>query len=188
LEKFSNELLLRKDSGKVFKDTNKKWFEYWDSKPICFEKPKIIFPDISNKNNFYLDNEGFGYLNTCYAIFLKHNHYKFILGLLNSKLIEYFIKRICPSVRGGYFRYKTNYIKELPIPLFKETELNYNRMIEFVDQMLTTKKQLQQAKTESNKNYLQRKCEAIDKQIDQLVYELYGLTEEEIRIVEENAK
>jgi len=42
------------------------------------------------------------------------------------------------------------------------------------------------AKTEGDKNYLQRKCERLDKQIDQLVYQLYGLTEEEIRIVEEN--
>jgi len=53
-----------------------------------------------------------------------------------------------------------------------------------VNQMITTKKQLQQAKTESNKDYLQRKCDSIDKQIDQLIYQLYGLTEEEIRIVE----
>jgi hypothetical protein len=45
-------------------------------------------------------------------------------------------------------------------------------------------KQLQQAKTESDKNYLQRKFDTLDKQIDQLVYQLYGLTEEEIKIVE----
>ena len=50
--------------------------------------------------------------------------------------------------------------------------------------ILTEKKQLQQAKTESDKNYLNRKCEQLDKEIDQLVYELYGLTEEEIKIVE----
>lgn len=56
--------------------------------------------------------------------------------------------------------------------------------------------QLQQAKTESrlcrassrtgDKNYLERKCETLDKQIDKLVYQLYGLTEEEIKIVEGN--
>jgi len=50
--------------------------------------------------------------------------------------------------------------------------------------MLTAKKQLQQAKTESDKNYLQRKCATLDKQIDELVYQLYGLTEEEIKVVE----
>jgi hypothetical protein len=61
--------------------------------------------------------------------------------------------------------------------------------------MLTTKKELQQAKIEGDKNYLQRKCDRLDKEIDQLVYQpacakplrqgrLYGLTEEEIKIVE----
>jgi hypothetical protein len=51
--------------------------------------------------------------------------------------------------------------------------------------LLTAKKQLQQAKTEGYKNYLERKCERLDKEIDQLVYPLYGLSEEEIRIVKE---
>ena len=50
--------------------------------------------------------------------------------------------------------------------------------------MQNNRKQLQQAKTEGDKNYLQRKCHTLDKQIDELVYQLYGLTEEEIKIVE----
>ena len=53
-------------------------------------------------------------------------------------------------------------------------------------QILIGKEQPQFTKTESDKDYLQRKCDSIDKQIDQLVYQLYGLTEEEIRIVEES--
>ena len=53
---------------------------------------------------------------------------------------------------------------------------------------MTNKKQSQQAQTEGDKNYLERKCERIDKEIDQLVYKLYGLTEEEIKIVEESVK
>lgn len=50
------------------------------------------------------------------------------------------------------------------------------------------KKRLQQVKTESDKNYLNRKCETLDKQIGELVYKLYGLTEEEIKIVEGEEK
>ena len=52
--------------------------------------------------------------------------------------------------------------------------------------MLEAKKQLQQAKTEGDKNYLNRKCERLDKEIDQLVYQLYNLTEEKIKIEEGN--
>jgi len=51
---------------------------------------------------------------------------------------------------------------------------------------MLNKKQLQQAKTESDKNYLNRKCATLDKQIDEFVYQLYGLTEDERRIVERN--
>ena len=51
--------------------------------------------------------------------------------------------------------------------------------------MLETKKQLHQTKTEGDKNFLENKCSSLDKQIDNLVYHLYGLTEEEIKIVEE---
>jgi hypothetical protein len=54
--------------------------------------------------------------------------------------------------------------------------------------MFAPKKQLQQAKTESDKSYLNRKCETLNKQIDELVYQLYGLTEEEIKIVEGSVK
>lgn len=51
---------------------------------------------------------------------------------------------------------------------------------------MNDKKLLPRAKTESDKNYLQRKYATLDKQIDELVYQLYGLTEEEIRLVEGN--
>lgn len=50
--------------------------------------------------------------------------------------------------------------------------------------MLEAKKQLQTATTDKDKTYYERRCETLDRQIDQLVYELYGLTEEEMRIVE----
>ena len=50
--------------------------------------------------------------------------------------------------------------------------------------MLEIQKQLHSAKTESDKQFYQKKADIIDKQIDTLVYELYGLTDEEIKIVE----
>lgn len=60
----------------------------------------------------------------------------------------------------------------------------FNLMISLVDGMLALHKQLQEARTPHEQTALQRQIEAIDRQIDTLVYELYGLTEEEIKIVE----
>jgi adenine-specific DNA-methyltransferase len=72
-------------------------------------------------------------------------------------------------------------LDQLPIKLLDSSN---EKIIGLVDQMLEAKKQLQQAKTEGDKNYFNRKCERLDKEIDQLVYKLYGLTEDEIKIVE----
>ncbi|MEK0337695.1 MAG: TaqI-like C-terminal specificity domain-containing protein, partial [Nitrosopumilus sp.] len=167
----------------------KTWFEFWDSKPICFESPKIVFPDISNQNNFYLDIKGTGYLNTCYGIFLKDDskcHY--ILGILNSRLIEFFIKRISPFVRGGFYRYKTKYVEQLPIQTIDFSDptnkSRHDKMVRLVESILELNKQLAQAKTPHDREVLQRQIDATDKQIDRLVYELYELSEEEIGIVE----
>jgi hypothetical protein len=60
----------------------------------------------------------------------------------------------------------------------------HDRMVSLVDQMLSLHKQLHEARTPHEQTGLQRQIEATDHQIDALVYELYGLTEEEIRIVE----
>jgi len=60
-------------------------------------------------------------------------------------------------------------------------------MVNLVEQMLDAKKQLQAAKTDKDKTYYESKCNAMDRQIDNLVYELYELIEEEIKIVEEGS-
>ena len=61
---------------------------------------------------------------------------------------------------------------------------HYEKMVALVERMLALHKQKADVKTEHEKNLVERQIEATDKQIDALVYELYGLTEEEIRIVE----
>jgi len=60
----------------------------------------------------------------------------------------------------------------------------HDRIVSLVDQMLSFHKQLKEARTPHEKTGLQRQIEATDRQIDALVYELYGLTEDEIRIIE----
>ena len=181
-----SDLQERKDSGKVFKNTSKLWYEYWDPKPMCFQSPKIVFPDISNQNNFCLDEKGYGYLNTCYAIFLKKGfNHKLFLGILNSKAVEYYIKRNCPFVRGGYYRYKTNYLKKIPVPINISQSIGDN-IIKLVEYLLKLNEQLQSTKLETQRQQIQRTIDHAEMQIDELVYELYGLSEEEVEIIESN--
>ena len=63
-----------------------------------------------------------------------------------------------------------------------------NEMVKLVEAMLEAKVALAKAQTDKDRNYYEAKCAALDRQIDALVYQLYGLTAEEIAIVESAAK
>ena len=80
------------------------------------------------------------------------------------------------------------FVKTLPIPTIDFSDPTdvalHDRMVSLVDQMLSLHKQLQEARTPHEQTGLQRQIEATDGQIDALVYELYGLTEEEIRLID----
>jgi len=77
-------------------------------------------------------------------------------------------------------------VDQCPIDLPNKAEVaRHDKIVGFVEQMLTLHKQLSAAKTGQDKTVIQRQIDATDRQIDELVYELYGLTDDEIRIVEE---
>ena len=63
------------------------------------------------------------------------------------------------------------------------TNLQIKKVVKLVESILELHKRLPKAKTDQEKTVLQRQIETTDREIDRLVYELYGLTEEEIRIV-----
>ncbi len=95
-------------------------------------------------------------------------------------------------MRGGYFTFKTNYLKPFPIRTINfddpADKARHDRMVALVTQMLELNKKLQDATLDHEKTLLSRQVEAADGAIDKLVYELYGLTAEEIAIVEGSGK
>ena len=114
------------------------------------------------------------------------------MGILNSKLIWLFLKRTC-SVLGdadkkGRLLQQKIYIEQIPIRTINfanpADKARHDRMVSLVTQMLDLNKKVQDARLEQEKTLLSRQIEATDAAIDKLVYELYGLTEEEIKVVE----
>jgi uncharacterized protein (UPF0335 family) len=79
-------------------------------------------------------------------------------------------------------------LKALPIPKLNLSQATdkarHDEIVSKVEAMLEAKQQLAQAQTDKDKTYYENKCTGLDRQIDRLVYELYGLTKEEIEIVE----
>lgn len=168
------------------------WYAYVYPKNIdLMSASKILVPDIANRASFALDETGEYAFTSGYGITLRSNTTespKYILGLLNSKVLDFFLKRVSTTMRGGYFRYFTQFIKQLPLrPIdfsnHREATLHDN-MVQLVDLMQDLHKRLAMCSIPADKTLHQRQIDATDRQIDELVYELYGVTEEEIRIVE----
>ncbi|WP_211435930.1 TaqI-like C-terminal specificity domain-containing protein, partial [Candidatus Kuenenia stuttgartensis] len=147
--------------------------EFWWELRNCayydlFAKPKIIFPNLQNSNKFAYDISG-TYLNAP-AVFLPTDA-KWLLGILNSKVVWYFLKTICVVRSGGFIEVKPQYFEQIPIPILKNTDKK--QLDSLVDQILTEKQKDPNADTSP-----------LERQIDQLVYKLYGLTGVEITIIE----
>jgi hypothetical protein len=111
---------------------------------------------------------------------------KYILALINCKLFSWLYLNSSSIATKDDFRQTTlAELRKLPIRRISEDQKTiHDHLVHLVDQMLDSKKQLSTTKTDNEKEYLEKKCKGLDRQIDTLVYELYGLTEEEIQIVE----
>jgi len=165
--------------------------EYWWELRACsyydeFEKHKILWPGISAEvASFALDGSGY-FGNDNNQIIVSSD--KYLLGVLNSKNMSFLLSHICDKVQGGFYRLKIAYMQQVPIRTINFDDptdvARHNQIVSLVEQMLDLNKQLTEAKEPQTKTVLQRRIETTDRQIDRLVYELYELTEEEIKIVE----
>ncbi len=113
----------------------------------------------------------------------------YLAGILGSRLISFFIRIFYNEVSDAFPQIKVGQLQSLPVPETSSPgwKEKHRQMVELVERMLSLHKQSVTAKTDHDKIVLQRQIDATDKQIDALVYELYGLTEEEIKIVEEKS-
>jgi hypothetical protein len=108
---------------------------------------------------------------------------KHLLGLLNSKFFGWVVRSQSTPLRGGYYKYSKQYIESTPIPSPSDKS-RYYQMERLVEQMLDLHKRQPKARTPQEQTAIERQIAATDAQIDRLVYDLYGLTEDEIKIVE----
>jgi hypothetical protein len=172
------------------------WYGYVYPKALdVMPLPKIFTPDIAACSSFSLDETGdvffTGGVAGGYGILTSPEFSReYILGLLNSRLLEWFLRKTATQMRGGYYSYESRFIRHLPIrpidfadPADRE---RHDRMVSLVEEMLALHRQLAAARTEHEQTNLKRQIDAADRRIDRLVYDLYGLTEEEIRIIEKD--
>ncbi|MEM4271154.1 MAG: TaqI-like C-terminal specificity domain-containing protein, partial [Candidatus Pacearchaeota archaeon] len=172
----------------------KEWWQFSRPQNLGeFETVKIMTPDISNECNFTLDDKGILYhTTTIYSIAFNEKgnlNPLFYLALLNSSLMKFFIYNIGTVLRGGFTRFKPQYMNPFPIPNLDLQNSKYktmhDKLVSLVSEIIEVKKRLYEVKLDSDKKFLEQKFELLDSQVDHLVYQLYELTEEEIQVVEE---
>jgi hypothetical protein len=112
----------------------------------------------------------------------------YLLGLLNSRLIEFYWKVMFTDFKSSFPQVTLFSISQIPIRTADRKQpadkARYDKMVELVESMLKLHKDLPKAKTPHETESIHRRIAATDKQIDTLVYELYGLTEEDVQIAE----
>jgi len=166
---------------KTRKKTSGKWFEtqdtiaYWED----FNKEKLVYAetmrihknDITNFPRFGFDDESFYCDKTTFIA--TGDHIKYLLGVLNSNIGRYLIKEYVTKLdTGGYMMQKV-FLEVIPIKVPSSVEREGIESL--VNTIIDTKKTDLQADTTT-----------LEKQIDQLVYQLYDLTDEDIKNIEEN--
>ena len=154
------------------KKAEKRWDKgnFWWELRACdyydeFENEKIIYPNICKQPEFTFDDLEQYTNQKCFIIPGGSNY---LLGILNSKVTFFLFRYILPMLRGDFYEPSYKYFKDFPIVDSSSVELEKK-----VQKILQLKKEIPAADTSS-----------LEAEIDQLVYKLYGLTEEEIKIIE----
>jgi len=160
LQSYRENLIERDDKGFYFWELRA--CVYWNE----FEQPKIIYPNICDVNKFAWDEDKF--LTNQKAYIIPETN-KFLLGYLNSKVVFWLFDKLLSKLLSGYFEPSKVFMEKLPIPKIEEKD--QQPFVALVDQILESKK--------AGKDTL-----TLEDEIDTLVYRLYDLTDDEIKIVE----
>ncbi|MNO34838.1 Modification methylase PaeR7I [compost metagenome] len=164
------------EAREYFKESSKQWYELWV--PVSFEvfeQTKIITPDIASRCSFVLDTEGFFCNGTIYGIILKNEkvieNYRYLIGILNSKVIEFFHKKYNPNkIHSHKFRFQTGTMKNYPIVIKPSSSKEFHELVHLVEK-------IGECKDIGN-------LDLLEKEMNRIVYHIYGLTLSEVDTVE----
>jgi hypothetical protein len=159
LTQYREALIKRCDQGKFFWELRS--CIYWQE----FERPKIIYPDIAVRCEFAFDTN---YLYPDATLFIIPEKSTHLISILNSNIVQFFIDQICPAVRGSFRRFKSIYVEQIPIPPASPTDKNSIETL--VQKCLDSQGQ---------------GVEQWEQEIDEIVARLYGLSAEDMKIIQE---
>ncbi|MFN8355451.1 MAG: Eco57I restriction-modification methylase domain-containing protein [Spirosomataceae bacterium] len=146
--------------------------EFWWELRACsyyeeFEKPKLVYPNICRRPEFTFDDSAVFTNQKCFIVGCSDYY---LLGVLNSAITNFLFRNILPALRGNFYEPNYALLKDFPIAI--PSTIERVKIAEKVNQILEIKKATPQADTT-----------ALEAEIDELVFDLYGLTLEERQMV-----
>lgn len=173
------------------------WYRFRRARSINqFTSKKIITQVLANRNSFSLDNRGeyffVGGGNAGgFGILLKEEYsddYCYFISILNSKLLEVYLKNISTPFRGGYYSYGKRFIERFPIIIPSKKQKEY--LSELAKKQIDNLARVNELKNKQTdeKVRLEKEIQKLDNEIDEEVFRLYGITAEEKRIIEDSLK
>ena len=161
--------------------------------PKIFEAPeKIVCRQTGDQIICTLIDNKFICRNNLHIILPQDCNYnlKYILGILNSSFCDFCYRAINPEKGEALAEIKKQHLGQLPIRTIDFSnpaeKTQHDKLVSLVENMLELQKKHHEARMEQDKELYERQIKVVDTQIDGLVYDLYGLTEKEIRMVEES--
>lgn len=167
------EVLKSRENGKL--SNNQDWYRYiYPKNSTLFDKEKLVSPDISLGGNFAYDQDGQFYMTTTVYGYIKNQQitedYRFWLGLMNSKLVWFYIQQTGTVLANGYYRYKPAYLDNFPVPEIINPQLE-KLVIILVDYVCYIKKHINIKLAAHARDAVM--ASYFEQIIDALVYELY---------------
>ena len=168
---------------------NNSWIKYgeWLAAPrnpkIFNAKEKIIVRQTGDSIIATIIGKDIIARDNLHVILSKNINLKFLLGFINSKLTDFYYKQINPEKGEALAQVKKNHVEQLPIP--KNIEDAYHvEIINLVDKLLQFNQQKLDSKLKSTIDQIQSKIDYCESRINEIVYQIYNLTPEEIAIIE----
>jgi adenine-specific DNA-methyltransferase len=182
---------------------SREWLSYgeWIAEPrrsVPFSGPRLLVRQIPSSPPYlvhavFTDEACYNDINSMIVFSPKmETSLKFLLGVLNSRAVSFWFQKTFDKLQRKIFpQFKVRELASFPIPAIDLSNpakrARHDRLVLLVEKMLALTPKLREATSESEKAALQNAVTTTDAEIDRLVYDLYGLTEEEIAIVEQAA-
>lgn len=186
-----------RENGKM---NNEKWYGYVYHKNMTRQSSrKLCVPRLVDKLHAAYDFDGKHFLDNVdvggivFKEEFEHLDLAYLLALINSKIARWYFPFVSVPFRGGWLSANKQYLSQIPIvvlDLQKPSEKSaHDEIVKLVEKMLAIQKERQSVRPEDNLDRarnLDRQIKEVDSKIDEIVFNLYGLTEQEKKIIEES--